>query len=314
MLVSYVKRSILLFFDRNLFFRYKSQKLKSYKWKKHALSSIRPKILPSRNYLHSTHTSWLTIKFWSLIRFNQLRKKLWFIQFYQIGEKYVSILLSFWYWAARNDERNIRKKKWNLKSNLRETHHLTPINFAISYKQILIYVSIYFFFLNKKFAKKSPLMKEIFHLYLRTRSAKPRISLVDSIRFSLFSITGGVLNSITQREKKSKKSKLVRILLFKYIQKLLLFSRITSVIPFLRGSPLYWYEMIQILNSDLQPFFRDYLINLSKTTYKRYLSRISFPLVIFQYATKYSFTKIRNKGRIKRKITRKLIRTSQIDV
>jgi hypothetical protein len=56
------------------------------------------------------------------------------------------------------------------------------------------------------------------------------------------------------------------------------------------------------------------LLNLAKTTLKKYSSRFLFPYLIFQYPTKYCFVRIRNIGRIKRKIRRKLMRMSSIDV
>lgn len=266
------------------------------------------------HYLKFGTTSWLTIKFWTLLPYHRFRKNSWFIQFYRVGESYISLLLTFWYWAAYWDEENRTKFKWLLRDKFRNAEHEIPIDFALTYGAILPSLIKYLFFLTKKFSRKAILSKRVFFLYLLSRSSKIRVFLLNESRSSLFFLSSGIITSLTKRDKKSKKTKLIRILLFKYVQKLLLFSRLIRIIPTLRRTPIFWHEMIQILNSDIQPFFREYLTNLAKTSSQRYFSRFIFPFLIYQYPTKYSKSKMRNTGRIKRKIRRKLVRASRIDI
>lgn len=282
-----------------------------------SIISISEQVQPlhsTKRYLHVGLTSWLTIKFHSVLEYNRLREKLWFGRFYHIGERYIGTMLDFWYWAAYWDEETKKKHKWLVREKFRNAKKLCLIDFASTYKIILPSLPSYLFFLMKKFVQKISIGPELTYLLLLSRSSKARVSLLDSTKRSLTFITVGIMNSLSKRDKKSKKSKLVRILLFKYLQKLLLFSRSIRIVPLMYRTPLFWFELIQILNSDLQPFFKDYLTNLAKTSNKRYSSRFIFPFLIFRYPIRYSKFKTRNMGRIKRKIRRKLILSSRIDI
>lgn len=98
--------------------------------------------------------------------------------------------------------------------------------------------------------------------------------------------------------------------MLKYVQKILIVSQIRSVVMSIQGIPRFWKEIIKILNNrTLVKFLPTFRQIIADETPQR-IEKLRVLYFWFYETTKYSFQRLPQMGRIKRKIRRKLIRRS----
>jgi hypothetical protein len=121
----------------------------------------------------------------------------------------------------------------------------------------------------------------------------------------------GLFTKFFEKKKAMKKNKLIKLLVIKYFRKLLVVADIWKIVLFVKKNPALLPEL---LNMFQQPVF---LLDPNKTKKKTATSKIKFNAPRFIYCffmenKSYVLNKLKKKGRIKRKITKKLVAKNKL--
>lgn len=201
--------------------------------------------------------------------------------------------------------------KKNLKNYLIRFLIQSILNFSFIYN-VFFYKPFYFW--RSRYIVKVLSKINIFKFQLKFKFKANKIVPTFGTRFNLyFSASEGVFNSRLDRPKRFKKNKAIKFIMAKYLRKLLIVSDITWMVLVIRNNPLFLNEILQLLNEPsvhkyLNPFSKKVINEFSKQSLKRpHIFKFSY----FHYI----FTKFyginrhpRPRGKVKRKIRRKLVR------
>lgn len=105
----------------------------------------------------------------------------------------------------------------------------------------------------------------------------------------------------------------MKFLLMKFLRKLLVILRLTNVVLHFRGVPVLLDLLLQFLYQPISHPMRDPLTGrLIDETGKRSARDLKITEITFVHPKPFGYLKTRKRGRIKRKIRRKIIRSSQV--
>lgn len=151
-------------------------------------------------------------------------------------------------------------------------------------------------------------------LVFRFNRHRLAISLLDpSFRRNHFSITPGLLlKYLDNRKKGAKRSLPLKLLLVRFLRKLLLVSRVTHLVLVLRGVPLHSSQLFNFLNRPLPHVITDPLTRRPIDETGDLFTSLRFDSVSFVKSKPYGFQKSRKRGRVKRKIRRKIISSARV--
>jgi len=138
------------------------------------------------------------------------------------------------------------------------------------------------------------------------------VNLQDARQRNYFSLTLGLFLKFFKNKKSLKKNKAFKFLMIKYLRKLLIVSGIRNIHFFVRKTPIFFQELLGLLTRPLVKPFMNPLngaLVLEEPGSFYNLNVISF---IFQHNKSFATRKIRRKGRIKRKIRRRLYRSNRV--
>lgn len=126
-----------------------------------------------------------------------------------------------------------------------------------------------------------------------------------------FSLSLGLFLKFFKKKKSIKKTKMIKILLMKYIRKLFIISGIISFELFINRTPILLEELINALCNPTGTFFTNPLNNYN---YDDTVEKTTFNFMGIYYITPrpYGVKKGPKKGRLKRKIMRRLIRMNKV--
>lgn len=162
------------------------------------------------------------------------------------------------------------------------------------------YLFNFFFFFNKK--KFQP-----FYLLFNFSKNKFFINLLDINKKIFFFVSSGFFIKFFEKKKSFKKNKLVKILMIKFLRKILILLQIKNMIFLIKNNPVNFLELINNLN---QPIVHNFLNPFSGHVFKDSFTnnlKFSFNFFIFFKNQPYTFLKKKKNGRVKRKILRKII-------
>lgn len=136
----------------------------------------------------------------------------------------------------------------------------------------------------------------------------------DDYFYNYFSLSPGLFLKFYNNKRPLKKTKLFRILIIKYLRKLLIASEIRDLVIIVRKGPIMFLELFDIL---MTPDNKPYMLPNSKEVYNDELLNTRFPKL---FVRKFFFTKTKffgvfkgpRKGRLKRKVFRKLIKKANV--
>jgi len=177
------------------------------------------------------------------------------------------------------------------------------INFISIYNFFLnsIYLDIFYF--NKLLKNKN---RSFFFLILSFKKKKLYINLQNNNKKNYLSISTGLFIKFFEKRKSIKKNKAIKLLMVKYLRKLFIISKISTLILIIKKTPLFVNELINFLNT---PIAHKYINPIDQKiideSTNKYLS-IRFFYFIFTENKNFSKNKTPAKGRIKRKILRKI--------
>jgi hypothetical protein len=125
------------------------------------------------------------------------------------------------------------------------------------------------------------------------------------------SLSLGLLSKFLLKGKSFTKSKTVFLLLASFLRKVLLFSSFKNLYLFINKTPLYFKEIMSTINNSVINIYKnpfsDALI-AEKETVNPFL----FPVIVFTNNKPYGFMKVKQKGRLKRKISRRLTMINRV--
>lgn len=207
----------------------------------------------------------------------------------------------------------IKFKKIN--SNYRNISLLSKIKFLVLNNFVLIYnfflnsIFIDLFYFTKLIKNKN---RTIFFLILSFKQKKLFINLQNKKKKNYFSISTGFFIKFFEKRKSLKKNKAIKLLMIKYLRKLLIITKINNLILLVKKTPLFVNELISFINT---PIAHKYINPIDQKIVDESLNRnlsIRFFYFIFTENKNFSKNKTPAKGRIKRKILRKVIFENRI--
>jgi hypothetical protein len=155
-----------------------------------------------------------------------------------------------------------------------------------------------------------------YNLYLTFTANRLFINMVSKggLRHNYFSLSVGLFLKFLNGKKSFKKGKLIKLLLMKYVRKLLIVSEIRDLVVFTKRTPVFFTELC---NSLISPIIRPFMNPFTNFMYDDTKLNSSKPKLrikqIFFYQPKsFGSMKGPRKGRLKRKIMRRIIRTNRV--
>lgn len=126
-----------------------------------------------------------------------------------------------------------------------------------------------------------------------------------------FFLSLGLLSKFLLKGKSFTKSKTVFILLASFLRKVLLFSSFKNLYLFVNKTPLYFKEIMSTINDSVVNIYKNPFSN-SLVTEKEINNPFIFPVIVFTNNKPYGFMKAKQKGRLKRKISRRLTMINRV--
>jgi len=177
------------------------------------------------------------------------------------------------------------------------------LNFTLLYNFFLnsIYLDIFYF---SKFLKIKN--KIVFFLIMSFKKKKLYINLQNIKKKNYISISTGLFIKFFEKRKSIKKNKAIKLLMAKYLRKLFIISKIMNVVMLIKKTPLFINELVNFLNLPIAHKFLNPIDQkiIDESSNKKLT--IKFLYFIFSENKNFSKNKLPQKGRIKRKILRKV--------
>lgn len=195
------------------------------------------------------------------------------------------------------------QKSWNQKS-------LFIFDFLYLYNFFFLntYIDIFYSFNKIKWKKK----RLIYYLILSFFNNKIFVNLLNFKKKNYLFLSTGLFIKFFEKRKSFKKNKILKILIAKYLRKIFLMSRIRNTVLIAKNNPVFLLELLSFLNLPIAHKFQDPLTDETIEEKKPIVPLIKFLYFIFLENVDFSKNKIKKKGRIKRKILRKIISTDRI--
>ena len=169
-------------------------------------------------------------------------------------------------------------------------------------------------FLSTKTAKLGDSSGSKHRLILTFRRSRIFVNFGNGLNQNYFSLRPGLLLRFIKQTKAFKKTKVVRLMLAMYLRRLLIVSRLTSFDLWLRRLPIFMQEFLDALHRHTPVSFKDPIT--SKTVTESESDKFVFQVtyMVFQYNKPFGFMKNRLRGRVKRKISKRIVRMqSRVD-
>lgn len=152
------------------------------------------------------------------------------------------------------------------------------------------------------------------NLYLTFSSTRLYINLVNLKGLNCCSLSVGLLLKFFKNKKSFKKNKLLKILLMKYIRKLLIVADINYIDLYIKKTPVF---LTELFNAFTTPIIAPFLNPITKMLYNDITATLSKPAfniraLGFMKFKPYNFMKGHRKGRLKRKIMRRVVKLNRI--
>jgi hypothetical protein len=140
------------------------------------------------------------------------------------------------------------------------------------------------------------------------------ISLMDFYqRLNYISLLPGLLiKHLVGRKKGAKKALTTKLLLVRFLRKILLISRIRRLHMVIKSLPLHLPQLFNFLNKPLPHVIKDPFTRKPIDETGEIHTIFEYYALTFLYPKSYGYQKTRKKGRIKRKIRRKIVRLARV--
>jgi hypothetical protein len=126
-----------------------------------------------------------------------------------------------------------------------------------------------------------------------------------------FFLSLGLLSKFLLKGKSFTKSKTVFLLLASFLRKVLLFSSFKNLYLFINKTPLYFKEIMSTINNSVINIYKNPFSD-TLVSEKESPNPFVFPVIVFTNNKPYGFMKVKQKGRLKRKISRRLTMINKV--
>lgn len=225
-------------------------------------------------------------KIWSNWMFNYLTSKQNLIQQYSHPNRKKLI--------------NIKNSKWTY--NLWAFFHV----YTIMSLQNLYKFSLYTQFLNKKD------LISYYNIYLNFNPGRLYINLTDRKGKNYLSLSVGLFLKFFNKKRSLKKNKTLKLLLIKFLRKLLIVTGIKNISLFIKKTPVFISEILRFLMAPIPTPFLDPINNTQITEQDQIKTQFNIRYMYFLKSKSYTTMKNKQKGRLKRKIARRIIMSNRI--
>ena len=127
----------------------------------------------------------------------------------------------------------------------------------------------------------------------------------------LFFLSLGLMAKFLLKGKAFTKSKTVYLLLASFLRKVLLFASFKNMYLFVKKTPLFFKEIMSTINDPVISIYKNpFSQNLFNE--KENPNGFTFPLIVFINNKAYGHLKVKQKGRLKRKIARRITLVNKV--
>lgn len=267
----------------------KYQNNKFFKSLKYLKKIIKKNFLNNKNLFNNKHNLYF------IIPFNIYEKNIWYNNIKYNNIKYYKFMNKIKYKSNKNNT--------NLKKN-KQMKSLFKLIYTYNIFINSLYIDLFFF--QKKLKLKTQNIQQNFALNLSFNKSKIHINLINNVKKTYLTLTNGFFLKFFDKKKSFKKNKIIRLLMAKYIRKIYIICKIKSSNLIIKKTPNLLLEILNIINSPIAHKFLNPISNkLIEESNENFLW-IKFSLFIFLQNINFTKNKIKKKGRIKRKILRKL--------
>lgn len=158
-----------------------------------------------------------------------------------------------------------------------------------------------FFINNSKFNYK---LSKVLTLNFKRKRFFPLIRDLPGTTF--FNTSLGILSKYLQKGKFFTKKKVVFLLVASLIRKMLIYSSLRDLILMIKRTPMYLQEILSLINNPVSSLYNDPFTK-KEVVESKLKNNFYFRNIIFTTTKAYGPLKTKNKGRLKRKISKKLI-------
>lgn len=137
----------------------------------------------------------------------------------------------------------------------------------------------------------------------------PTIRTLKGESYSFLSL--GMLSKFFQKNKSFLKTKTMYLLLMSFFRKILLFSSLKYLILTISKTPLYLKEILNTLNNPVTKFYKN-PFDEKEVNEKVMLNPFKFSFIIFINNKPFIPLKLKKKGRLKRKISKRITLLNRI--
>lgn len=215
---------------------------------------------------------------------------------------------------------NFKKLNKIFKYKYRVFLHRNPLFVLLKINIIWNYIYLYNIFFTSIFNDIYYLLKIFsssknkinYFLILNFFNNKLFVNLQNFKKRNYFFLSTGLFIKFFEKKKSFKKSKTIKLLMSKFIRKLFIISKIKNIILIIKKNPVFLIEILSLLNLPIAHKFTnpiDKKIIEEKNENKILIKILYF---IFLKNIDFSLNKGPQRGRIKRKILRKIIINNKI--
>jgi hypothetical protein len=166
-----------------------------------------------------------------------------------------------------------------------------------------------FRFLNQYDKNKN---KSIFKLVLTFKSKRLYINLLNVKGVNYLSLSVGLFLKFFKNKKSLKKTKNFKLLLAKYLRKLLIISEIKNMDIYIKKTPVYLKEIFLLVTTPLPKGFFNPIVGEDLVESPEKHNPLNIRYLFFCKTKTYTDMKVARKGRLKRKINRRIINSNNI--
>jgi len=195
-------------------------------------------------------------------------------------------------------------------------YSLADLNYQFLYQpSILNFLYTYRFFLTFLFIDAYRFLKVIrrlrrgalYYLILTFRKNRLFVNVLNSIKKNFLFVSTGFFIKFFEKRKAFKKGKAVKLLIAKYLRKIFLLSKASNFFLVIKNNPVFLTEMLNFVNIPIIHKFTDPISHKVIEEKNTDACVIKFLYFVFLNNLNFSNNKVKKKGRIKRKIFRKLV-------
>lgn len=211
-----------------------------------------------------------------------------------------------------------------IKAQSAKTRYLRPKRFAKTLKfRIILLCQFLYVYIDLP----ALLHVDLFHLAKSLQTRQQRVgyflilsftksrlfvNLQNLLHKNFFFFSNGLFLKFFGRKKSLKKHKTIKLLTAKFLRKLFLVTHLRTAILIIKKTPLYLLEMLNLFNT---PIIYKFTNPIENTTIEERLDDfllIRFLYFIFLENKNFTFNKQKKRGRVKRKISRKLVLVNKV--